>query len=522
MAVLLVTVIAPGGRAADLAVPADVPVTGLLGALAGAVLGPDAVGPWSLAGADAVPLPPERSLAASGIGDGAVLTLCAEASATHPASVRPAALPPSAHPALAGVALTARPPQPSPVRERVVTTLRALVRLGPVEPGLDPEGRAGPGPAAGHVQGRSWRPVLGAGHEHELVGGCDRGPGARVVRAWRATGYGRRLEAAVAAPVLARCACVGVLSAAPGVGGTTVAALLAAALTGGQNAVVAVDAQPGPGSLTQLLAPDPAVFAPDPPAFAPDPIAFAADPVAFAPDPEALASESEVFADDLVDVLEHPALTWPELRAALGLPGSRLAVLAARPPGGPARPPGGPGIAGARNAGLLDERGWARVMRGLARHPVAVVVDCGPGLDVPAARAAIAAADQLVLVTGPQDRAPGAALRPRAGRWAGPGRPVALVVSRAPAGLDAGQVLDRAPWARGAFLLPDEPAAAAALRVGPLGWDRVPGRWRRQAYELAALLVSDWPALGLAHLPGDCPALGRSCKRAGQKPRTGC
>jgi len=71
MAVLLVTVIAPGGRAADLAVPADVPVTGLLGALAGAVLGPDAVGPWSLAGADAVPLPPERSLAASGIGDGA-------------------------------------------------------------------------------------------------------------------------------------------------------------------------------------------------------------------------------------------------------------------------------------------------------------------------------------------------------------------------------------------------------------------------------------------------------------------
>ena len=438
-----------------------------------------------------------------------VLTLCAEASATHPASVRPAALPPSAHPALAGVALTARPPQPSPVRERVVTTLRALVRLGPVEPGLDPEGRAGPGPAARpRSEGRSWRPVLGAGHEHELVGGCDRGPGARVVRAWRATGYGRRLEAAVAAPVLARCACVGVLSAAPGVGGTTVAALLAAALTGGQNAVVAVDAQPGPGSLTQLLAPDPAVFA--------------ADPAVFAPDPEALASESEVFADDLVDVLEHPALTWPELRAALGLPGSRLAVLAARPPGGPARPPGGPGIAGARNAGLLDERGWARVMRGLARHPVAVVVDCGPGLDVPAARAAIAAADQLVLVTGPQDRAPGAALRPRAGRWAGPGRPVALVVSRAPAGLDAGQVLDRAPWARGAFLLPDEPAAAAALRVGPLGWDRVPGRWRRQAYELAALLVSDWPALGLAHLPGDCPALGRSCKRAGQKPRTGC
>jgi len=496
LAVLLVTVAASGGRAADLAVPADMPVAGLLGALASAVLGPDVVGPWSLAGADGVPLPPERSLAASGIGDGAVLTLCAEASATRPASVRPAALPPSAHPALAGVALTAGPPGPSPVRERVVTALRALVRRGLVEPGLGPEGRAEPGPAARpRFQGRSWRPVLGAGHEHELVGGCGRGPGARVVQAWQATGYGRRLEAAVAAPVLDRCACVGVLSAAPGVGGTSVAALLAAALAGGQNATVAVDLHPGPGSLTQILAPAP-------------------DPTVFAPDMEVLALDSEVFADDLVDVLEHPALTWPELRAALGRAGSRVAVLTARPHSGPARP-GGPGATGA-DAGLFDERGWARVLRGLARHPVAVVVDCGPGLGVPAARAAIAAADQLVLVTGPQDRAPGATLEPRAGRRAGlgpalgaktsSGRPVALVVSRAPAGLDAGQLLDRVPWARGAFLLPDEPTGAAALRVGPFAWHRMPGRWRRQAYELAVLLVSDWPALGLAHLAGRAPA----------------
>jgi hypothetical protein len=83
---------------------------------------------------------------------------------------------------------------------------------------------------------------------------------------------------------------------------------------------------------------------------------------------------------------------------------------------------------------------------------------------------------------------------------------VALVVSRAPAGLDAGQLLDRVPWARGAFLLPDEPTGAAALRVGPFAWHRMPGRWRRQAYELAVLLVSDWPALGLAHLAGRAPA----------------
>ena len=463
---MLVTVVAPGGRAADLAVPADAPVAGLLGALAGAVLGPAAVGPWSLAGADGVPLPPGQSLAASGVGDGAILTLSAGPAGIQPtpasAATRPIRsradgdLEPTragldrAGSAPAGVTLAARPPLPWPLRERGAAALRALVAPGPVGGGA-PDDRAAPDPGS-----EGW-----PGPGPEVASARGPGPAARVVRAWRATGYQRRLEAAVAAPVLTGCACVGVLSAAPGVGGTTVAALLAAALAGGHGATVAVDARPGPGSLAQLLAPGP-----------------------------------DVFAEDLLDVLEHPALTWPELRAALGRPGSRMAVLSALPEGGPARS-GGPGAAG--RAGSLDERGWARLVRGLARHAAIVVVDCGPGLAGPAARAMTATADQLVLVTGPWARLPGS-VQDVAGRLAGPGQPVAVVVSRAAAGLEAGQVLDRAPWARGVFLLPDDPARAAALRAEPFGWQGAPGRWRRQAYELAVLLASDWPALGLATL----------------------
>ncbi len=484
---MLVTVVAPGGRAADLAVPADAPVAGLLGALAGAVLGPAAVGPWSLAGADGVPLPPGQSLAASGVGDGALLTLSAGPAGIQPTPASAATRPirsradgdlgptraglDRAGSAPAGVTLAARPPLPWPLRERGAAALRALVAPGPVGGGT-PDGRAAPDPGP-----EGW-----PGPGPEAASARGPGPAARVVRAWRATGYQRRLEAAVAAPVLTGCACVGVLSAAPGVGGTTVAALLAAALAGGHGATVAVDAHPGPGSLAQLLAPGP-----------------------------------DVFAEDLLDVLEHPALTWPELRAALGRPGSRMAVLSALPEGGPARsggpgsrmavlsalPEGGPARSGgpgaAGRAGSLDERGWARLVRGLARHAAIVVVDCGPGLAGPAARAMTATADQLVLVTGPWARLPGS-VQDVAGQLAGPGQPVAVVVSRAAAGLEAGQVLDRAPWARGVFLLPDDPARAAALRAEPFGWQEAPGRWRRQAYELAVLLASDWPALGLATL----------------------
>src|SRR6266508_4592912 len=101
---------------------------------------------------------------------------------------------------------------------------------------------------------------------------------------------------------------------------------------------------------------------------------------------------------------------------------------------------------------------FGRVSRALARHATTVVVDCGPA-GSPGARAAVATADQFVLVTDARSPPP-------------PGAP-----------------LDRG---------------------------RPPARWRRQAHELAMLLVADWPSLGpedadrpfprgaCASAPGDC------------------
>jgi Mrp family chromosome partitioning ATPase len=81
MALLLVTIIGPSGRR-DLAVPADVPIGDLLAPLAAAgPSGGDAPpgaawwAGWRLGAVGGDPLPVERSLAACGVGDGAVLEL---------------------------------------------------------------------------------------------------------------------------------------------------------------------------------------------------------------------------------------------------------------------------------------------------------------------------------------------------------------------------------------------------------------------------------------------------------------
>jgi hypothetical protein len=123
-----------------------------------------------------------------------------------------------------------------------------------------------------------------------------------------------------------------------------------------------------------------------------------------------------------------------------------------------------------------------------------------------------------VLVTDARSPSPPAV----AGQLAGLGRPPVLLVDRAPGDLDAAEAVERAPGARAAVLLPDDPLAAAAVRVAPpspgapLDRGRPPARWRRQAHELAMLLVADWPSLGpedadrpfprgaCASAPGDC------------------
>lgn len=267
MPVLLVTVVGPAG-AVDLAVPAGPPVRDLLGPLTrvvgGAVDGKDTCGEPFLALPGGDPLPPDRSLVASGVADGDVL-------------------------------------------------------------------------------------VVGAG------------PPAAPALASRAT----------------RRAVVGVLSAAGGMGRTTLAALLSGALAAGPGGLtVAVDAHPGPSSLSQRLAPG-----------------------------------HEVDAGDLLALLDHPALSREELLACLAWTGPGLAVLTSRCGRGRGPP--------------LGQPDWTRLARGLAGRGATTVLDCGPGLGDPGAGAVLATADQIVLVVEPE---PSPASRWMAQVLADRGMPVVVVV----------------------------------------------------------------------------------------------
>jgi WXG100 protein secretion system (Wss), protein YukD len=413
MTVVLVTVAGPCGRR-DLVVPADVPVGDLLGPIAAAAGEgrPGATGQarWRLAPLGGDPLPPDTSLAASGVGDGATLTLH-----PAPATARPphAAAPP---PAARGAAAPAAAAPPS--------------RAAPTPPGARGAVAALAGPGAAVTPGASRR---GAARARWVPGRRSRS-GAQE---------DELLEAAIAAPRLGRCVVVGVVSAAAGVGRATVAALLASALAATRRGLtVAVDARPGPGSLTGRLAPD-----------------------------------LGVPTGDLLALLDQPALTTGELAACLGGPvfrgsGSWSASPAVVAGGGRAVPP---------------------LVQGLARHAGALVLDCGPGLGGPGARAAVAAADQLVLVTEPS---PSPESRRVAAALVDLGHAVvAAAAGAAPAG---GAGLARLlPGVRGAVPLP-----CPAPAVPPREWAEVPPWWRRPACQLAYLLAADWPALGMTVADG--------------------
>jgi MinD-like ATPase involved in chromosome partitioning or flagellar assembly len=307
-----------------------------------------------------------------------------------------------------------------------------------------------------------WSLALPHGHalpHDRSLGACGIGDGAVLVL----SGEPPPEAAAPAAPRTRRCPVVGVLSAVPGLGRTTVTALLAGALTDVcGDLTVAVDAHPGVGSLTERLAPD-----------------------------------HGVTAADLLALVDHPAFTRQELIACLAGQGQGLALVASRLSRGRAPP--------------LDQRDWVGLVRGLARHASAVVLDCGPGLGDPGARAALATADQIVLVAEPYHSP---ATRRTARTLLDKGLPVVLVAARAPPGFDPAELADRLPGVRGVVPLPPDPAAE---RIPPQAGTvtssgRAPGRrprptgasnpWPDRARRLAQLLVADWTALGIARGAG--------------------
>jgi MinD-like ATPase involved in chromosome partitioning or flagellar assembly len=253
---------------------------------------------------------------------------------------------------------------------------------------------------------------------------------------WRAGCYERQLEEAIRARRLGQPVTIAVVSPSGGAGRTTIATLL--------------------GSLLAQLRVDRALV-------------LDAAPAA--------AGRAGIAAEELLAMLES-GLTATQLDAYLVPANDGLELL--------------PTLPGA------DARVYERVIRRLRETAGLLVVDCGPGLDDPLAQAALAVADQVVVVVeaGPAS----AQLVARASATLGDDAPPAvLVVNRVPArGQDVAWLEHEIPSARGLIAVHDDPRRAAQLAAGELTWSEPAGAWDLPLRELAALLAAEWVRLGLA------------------------
>lgn len=282
----------------------------------------------------------------------------------------------------------------------------------------------------------------------------QRSPMQRARVRWQATDYQRRLEQAVAAPRLGHCATIAIVSPKGGVGKTTLTALLGTLLSRvRRDRIVAIDTNPDFGSLGRALAPD-----------------------------------HDVFVDDLLDVLDRPNLTVTELDRHLGRAREGLMVLPA--PTDPAR------------MASLDERAYRSVIERLQQLVGVILLDCGTGLQEPAALAAQACADQLVLVSDGQP-ATASLVSEAASLLHQAGPPITLVVNRWPrrskqARIDIDKLSELVGDSRGLVTVEDDQRSAARVAAGDFTWDDAPAAWQRSVRELAVVLSADWVALGLA------------------------
>jgi len=392
---------------------------------------------WAVSPPGKRPLPAAQTLAQCGVSDGAVLVITqlrSEAqSPPHPAAERPSE-PRRGSPS---ERTTAALPEHLASPRRTSLAIQAFFDHEPEPPIVESASPRGPS------------------IREQVTRAEQRSPVDRARTSWRRTHYVSRLERAVAAPRLLRCATIAVVSPKGGVGKTTTTALLGSLLARiRRDRAVAVDTNPDYGSLGRALTPD-----------------------------------HKTFVDDLLEILEQPNLSVTELDAHLGRAGDGLMVLPA--PTDPDR------------MIRLDEKAYSAVISRLQDLVGLLVLDCGTGLQEPAARAALATADQIILVSDAHPST--ASLVAEAAellRHAGP--PMTLVVNKMPAGrkarIDLEGFQNLIPEAQGLVTIEDDQAGAGRVAAGTFSWQDAPRAWRRSVLELTATLVADWPRLGIAQL----------------------
>jgi MinD-like ATPase involved in chromosome partitioning or flagellar assembly len=242
------------------------------------------------------------------------------------------------------------------------------------------------------------------------------------------------LDAAIVSAPSGASTLVAVTSAHAGAGTTTVTVLLGTLLSTVRNDQVAVvDACPQSGALSHWMAPE-------------------SGP-----------------SGDAYSALFEPPPTPEQVRAALVKIGHGLAIL--------------PAPSDHRSTAAADEAAWGLLIQHLRHLHHIVIVDCGAGGQRAASRAALSAADQVVLVSKSTSGEPG--LEPTIDSIRRRGPTVVVVANQASRRTRA----KRSDAGVQQLTLAYEPRAAQRLKTRGFSWSDAPYSWQESMRELAAVLV---------------------------------
>ena len=277
-------------------------------------------------------------------------------------------------------------------------------------------------------------------------------PGARYRRAMQENDRVHSLEMLTRGARLSRCVVVAVVSPKGGAGKTTVTALLGTMLAElRRDPVLALDANPDFGNLRDKLA---------------------------------SAGHPARTTDELAEWLAaRPSATPAELSAQLGLGPHGLRYV--------------PTPVGDLDRMVLtaDYGLYRDLIARLRDYEGIILIDCGTGLLDPPVRAALEAADQILLVT---DNSPDTAgLVVTAAQFLPPQTPTWLIANKIPekgSMVDLSRVVSDIPQLRGVTVLPEQ-RLAENIVTPDFTWDEGPGAWQEPLREVAARLAGNWATL---------------------------